>query len=319
MSKRYLVTGANGFVGANLIRTLHGWGEEVHGIVRCEVGWRLRDLQSHKGPSFHVCDLREEFVVLDLIDRIRPDVVFHCAAFGAYPFRDGKPFQNDSHVMVGTNVLGTLHILNACAESGVDTVVYTGSSSEYGLSDVAMNEFQPMKPQELYGVTKACGTMLCQLYSRVHGLRTVILRLFSVYGPWEEPSRLVPTLMRAAMEKVPARLFQKEAVRDFVYVEDVLGACMKAAEGRGDPGAVYNVGSGQESSVGSVARLVSRVAGGKEPIWVGAYRVEPRHWMADTTQARSGLGWTATTSLQEGLTKTYEWWRAVGASVCGEV
>ena len=186
--KRALVTGAAGFVGANLARRLLHEGHEVHLLVRpAAPTWRLDDLRSHF--QFHEAVLEDAGAVAAIVRRVRPEWVFHLAAHGAYSS------QNDWLRMVQTNIVGAMALVEACLQTGFEAFVNTGSSSEYGFKDHAPAEGEWLEPNSHYAVTKASATLFCRHTAQRHGVQMPTLRLYSAYGPWEDPARLIPTLL----------------------------------------------------------------------------------------------------------------------------
>src|SRR3989304_4564775 len=192
---RALVTGAAGFVGAVLARRLAKDGHEVHALVRPSSDlWRLEGAEARTPPL----DLAEEPAVGDVVGRVRPEWIFHLAAHGAYPS------QSDFRAMVRTNVLGTIHLVESCLRIGFDALVNTGSSSEYGFTDHAPSEDEEPRPSTDYAVTKLTATLYCRAAAARSGHSIPTLRLYSVYGPHEEPSRFVPQLAVRGLEgKLP--------------------------------------------------------------------------------------------------------------------
>jgi nucleoside-diphosphate-sugar epimerase len=194
-ARRVLVTGGTGFVGANLVRRLLRDGHRVHLLVRREhAAWRLDgvrdDVELHEGS------LDDLPAVWALVGRVRPEWVFHLAASGAYSW------QQDLEAMVATNVVGTMNLLNTCLTIGFEAFVNTGTSSEYGYKDHAPHEREWLEPNSHYAVTKASATMFCRLTAQRENLHVPTLRLYSVFGPWEEPHRLVPTLVVRGLEAI---------------------------------------------------------------------------------------------------------------------
>ena len=190
--KRVLITGGTGFVGANLAGRLCREGHEVHLLVRSgHSPWRIKDIQSE--VRLHSVDLIDRERLLAAVRTIRPEWVFHLAAHGAYPS------QNDVLSMIQTNITGTANLVEACLHTGFDTFVNAGSSSEYGFKDHAPSEEESLEPNSHYAVTKAAASNFCSYTARSKKVRIPTLRLYSVYGPLEEPSRLVPTLLVHAL------------------------------------------------------------------------------------------------------------------------
>jgi dolichol-phosphate mannosyltransferase len=304
--KRVLVTGASGFVGANLARRLAGEGYPVHLLVPPgSSAWRLVGLGAD--ARLHEADLADAAAVTQLVRAVRPEWVFHLAAHGAYSW------QTDARRMVQTNVLGTINLLEACAQTGCEAVVNAGSSSEYGEKDHAPSEDEILDPNSAYAATKAAATHFCRLAARQYGLRAVTLRLYSVYGPWEEPGRLWPTLVEHALRGTLPPLADPEVARDFVEVSDVVEAFLLAA-GRADqpPAAVYNVGTGVQTTLRDLVELVRCELGVAAPPQWGTM---PRRswdttvWVADGRRIQDALGWRPRQTLAAGLARFVAWFR----------
>ncbi|TML96096.1 MAG: NAD-dependent epimerase/dehydratase family protein [Actinobacteria bacterium] len=189
---RALVTGAGGFVGANLVRTLLASGDQPEAIVRPGSDlWRLDDVRGDL-PLISV-DLGDADALAGAVLERRPEVLFHLAGCGGYPW------QQDLDAMLSVNVRATETLL-AAARAVDARVVHAGSSSEYGHRDGAASELDRLEPNSHYAVTKAAATHLCRLAAATYRQVAVTLRLYSIYGPWEDPRRLMPTLVRTASD-----------------------------------------------------------------------------------------------------------------------
>ena len=183
--RRVLLTGGAGFVGASLARRLVEEGDDVHLLLRPGGGTeRLAAVRDR--VTLHAATLGEAGPVRRLVREIRPEVVFHLAVYGGYPH------QVDVDRMIEANVSGTVHLLDACAEAGVGAVVSAGSSSEYGYQDHPPAESERLEPNSAYAATKAFGSHYSRLVAARSSLRTATLRLYSVFGPLEEPTRSSP-------------------------------------------------------------------------------------------------------------------------------
>jgi len=298
-----LVTGASGFVGANLARRLLEEGDRVHLLLRADAAtWRVDDVRAD--AERHAVDLLDGPAVARLVARLRPDRIFHLAAHGAYSW------QRDHHAIVSTNVLGLVNLLEAAVASGVEAVVSAGSSSEYGLKDHPALEDELPEPNSHYAVSKAAATLLCGFYARERGLRTVTLRLYSVYGPLEEPRRLVPAIVVHALRGALPPLADPSTARDYVYVEDAVEAFLAAAGPAGAPGAVYNVGTGRQSTLAEMVAAARRALGvTAEPVWgsMPGRDWDTGVWVADPGRAARELGWRARVELEDGLLRTSRW------------
>ncbi len=304
--KRVLLTGATGFIGSNVARRLLTDGHEVFLILRPDCpSWRIRDVAAD--VRIQEVDLQDQAGVTDAVRRARPDWVFNLAAHGAYSW------QTDLRAMLMTNLLGTIHLLEAALATGFEAFVQTGSSSEYGAKDHSPSETDWLEPNSQYAVTKASATLFCRYTGHARDLPIRTLRLYSVYGPWEEPSRLMPTLVMRGLRGELPDLVSPETARDYIYVDDVVNACMVAAATTNqEPGAVYNVGTGLQTSLQEVIELVrAELSIDAEPIWGS---MPPRTWdtdvwVADSSRIRGELGWQPSRTLSEGFRLLVSWIR----------
>lgn len=307
MPKRVLITGASGFVGANVARRALRDGHEVHLLLRPgHQPWRLAEIISH--IHFHEAELADREAVRSAVSSIRPDWIFHLAAYGAYSY------QIDSETMVATNILGSMHLLDACAELEFDAFVNCGSSSEYGIKNSPTAEDNVLEPNSVYAVTKAAATHYCQFISRARNLNCITARLYSIYGPWEEPTRLIPTLIEHCLRGVLPPLVRPETARDFVYVDDAVNALFVMASARTVPrGSVYNVSSGVQTTLRDVVELARDLMNvAAEPVWATMPQRswDTSVWVGLPEKLGQATGWRAQTSLAEGLRSTVEFMRA---------
>ena len=221
-ARRTLLTGAAGFVGAGLAHRLLAEGHSVHVLLRPGSDtWRLQDIQTE--VSVHEADLGDEDAVRGAVEAAAPDWIFHLAAHGAYSW------ETDSRRILHSNALGTLNLAESCLRRGFEAFVHAGSSSEYGLKDHAPSEQEAPEPNSIYAVTKVTATLLCRHLAAQNGQHICSLRLYSVYGPWEDPRRLMPTLVAHGMRGELPPLVAPDTARDFVHLEDVCDAFLLAA------------------------------------------------------------------------------------------
>ena len=303
---RALVTGAAGFIGANLVRHLVVAGHEVIALSRSHTtAWRLDEIATE--VQVLEFDLRDTAAIEQVVAKIRPQWVFHLAAHGAYSW------QTDIETMIGVNIGATAAMLSAARAIDVQAFVNAGSSSEYGLKTHAPPEDEWLEPSSYYAVTKVAGSHLTAL-AAAEGLPAVTLRLYSIYGPWEEPGRLVPALVREALHARLPPLVGPETARDFVYVDDCCDAFVRAAKrgAPGGPGAVLNIGSGAQTRLDEfveVARNALSVTAHPEWGTMGPRHWDTNVWVSEPRAALEHLGWQASTSLGDGLSRTAAWLR----------
>jgi UDP-glucose 4-epimerase len=303
IEKRALVTGAGGFVGANLARRLVTEGHEVHALVRPgTTTWRL-DESLH--ARVHEVDLRNADGVTQLVRTIRPEWVFHCASYGAYSW------QRDAERMRDTNLTGTTNLLAACRRSGVEIFVNTGTSSEYGYKNHAPSETETAEPNSPYAQSKLWATEQCAQHARLYGGIVTTLRLYSVYGPDEEPNRLIPMLLISAVNGVLPSLTRPRTARDFVYIDDVCDAYLEIARQRPpEPGGIFNVGTGVQTTLAEAVSLVRSMFNVRtEPQWgsMPSRTWDTDVWCSDITKIRAQLGWSPRFTLADGLASFNTW------------
>lgn len=302
---KILVTGATGFVGACLARRLVRDGHDVHLFTRQQSNcWRIVELLPH--VTEHTVDLRDADAVEGLVGRIKPEVIFHLATYG------GFASQRNTKTIMDVNLGGTVNLLKSCEKTGFARFINTGSSSEYGHKGVPMREELLPEPVGDYAVSKLAATLFCRSEAVGKNLPVITLRLFSPYGPWDDPQRFIPYVLSNFLRGEVPRLANPAAVRDYVFVDDVVDAYLLAAESTLPPGEIYNLGSGRQHSLYYVVNIIREfVVTGREPVW-GAremQRLEPAAWVADIGKIRETLGWTPAVPLQEGLARTTDWFR----------
>ena len=303
---RALVTGAAGFVGANLTRRLLIEGHEVHLAIRPgSRKWRIEGLL--EDAPLHEVDLGDTEGVARMVRGVRADWIFNLAAHGAYSW------QANVGEILRVNVVGTTNLLDAATRSGFAAFVQAGTSSEYGVKDHAPTEDEPVEPSSAYAVAKASATMLCQLFARTAGQRVAILRLYSVFGPWEEPGRLLPALIMRGLAGGLPPLVSREAAHDFVYVDDAVDAFLLAAGSAPvEPGAIFNVGSGVQTTLEDAVAVTRRVlAVEAEPQWgtMAARSWDTQVWVADAGRISRELGWAPRHGFEQGFELQAEWFR----------
>ncbi|MDZ4763650.1 MAG: NAD-dependent epimerase/dehydratase family protein [Chloroflexota bacterium] len=307
---RTLITGATGFVGANLARRLLADGHAVTALVRPDYqAWRIRDLVQNGGLHVNVIDLADADAVSALIGRLQPEWAFHLAVHGAYSS------QTDVQQMVKTNITSTINLLDACLDAGCAAFINTGSSSEYGAKDHAPDEREWIDPNSSYALTKAAATHYARLRALQTGARIVTLRLYSVYGAYEEPTRLLPTLIVRGLRGELPPLVNPNIARDYVYIDDVNDAYIAAAE-RGESGGVYNVGTGVQTTLREAVNVARRVLNiDVEPQWgtMPDRAWDTSVWVANPARITAALGWQPRYAFADGFAAFAAWLRDVGA------
>lgn len=301
------MTGATGFVGANLVRRLVAENYHVTIVTRpLSDLWRLEGIIH--AIEREATDLADGAAVRARMHKARPAIIFHLATAGVYGGRHVPEAQ-----MVEANLLTTMNLLQACTDLDYRCFVNTGSSSEYGPKTHPMVETDPTEPRDIYGVTKCAATHYASAIGQKESRPIVTLRLFSPFGPYDDPRRLIPTAIACALAGRDIRLTSPGVGRDYIFVDDVVDAYVKCIErARSIPGEVINVGSGQQKTLKeTVEAILALVETSSRPRW-GEGPVSSQDnpfWQADITKARRCLDWVPRVDFREGLRRTVEWLR----------
>jgi nucleoside-diphosphate-sugar epimerase len=278
---RALVTGAGGFVGRHLTDRLRRGGWDVVGLTRAEV------------------DLTDPVAAARAVRAADPDVVFTLAAGRA----KATPAERAATIAVNTSPWLVDALPDRCR-----TVVRLGSSTEYAASPRPLAEDAALEPRGFFGATKAAGSLLLQATAAERGVRAAVLRAFQVYGPGDHPTRLVPTVLAAARSGTAVPLPVRLSRRDWVWVGDVVDACVRAAlDDALPPGVVLNIGTGVQTSTEELVACAARVVGHPIATVPGAHPGrdwDTADWVSDPSAARRLLGWAPTVDLAEGLART---------------
>ena len=305
--KKVLITGGAGFIASNFVRKFLKLGYKVYVIEKKESNfWRLEDIKNK--IKINYINLKDFSRLESFIIKTKPQIILHFAAYGTYPRR-----QQDVKMMIDTNLLGTINLVNALRKIRFECFINTGSSSEYGIKNKPMRETDLLEPNNLYGVTKAATTMYCQYVAKQYDLPIVSSRLFAVYGYFENRERLVPTIISPCLRNEKLKLSSPKSVRDFVFIEDVINAYLKMIENvQKVKGEIFNIGTGKQTSIIQVVDLIKGITKSKikpEYNQVKLAQVEPKNWVADISKIKRLLDWQPRYNLKQGFKKDIEWFK----------
>jgi dolichol-phosphate mannosyltransferase len=252
-------------------------------------------------------DVCNEADIRAFVRDVQPSAIYNCAAYGAYSV------QADPRRIYEVNVLAVRYLLDAVREvPDFRAFVQAGSSSEYGYNCQAPREDAATEPDSDYAISKVAASAMVRLYAKKYNVPGFVLRLYSVYGPFEDFSRLLPRLLWTAREGRLPPLVNPSISRDFVYVADVVAAFESVLERAPSltPGDIFNIGTGVRSSLGELVEVVRELFKVQvKPEWGSMPERSWDHsaWYANPSKASESLGWKATTSLAQGLTATSQW------------
>ena len=301
-----LVTGGAGFIGSNLADALIAEGHEVRILDDLSTGF-AENLPA--ASTFFEGDLCDAELVAEAVEGV--EVVFHQGARGSVPKSIETPLLTDR-----SNVLGTLTVLDAAHRAGVRRVVAASSSSVYGgVAPRPTVETSPLSPKSPYAASKVAAELYLRVYWELHGLETVALRYFNVYGPRQDPNgpyaAVIPRFIAALRAgEAPQVNGDGGQSRDFAFVADVVAANLAAATAPASAcaGKAYNVAGGSERSLLDLLAILSELLGvAVDPIHTESRAGDVRHSFADTTAARTDLGWAPSVDIREGLRQTAAW------------
>jgi UDP-glucose 4-epimerase len=300
-----LVTGGCGFIGANLVR-----------FLRERTAWRVRVIDNMQtGDPDHVSHELADVVEGNVTDpqALEPalegiDAVIHLASTtGVVPSVEDPAWDFEG------NPLPTFRLLDACRRRGIDRVVFASSGATLGEAPPPVNEEVLPRPLSPYGAGKLAGEAYCQAFAASHGMQTAALRFSNVYGPFSlrKKGNAIPNFIRRSLSNEPMLIYgDGMQTRDFIYVEDLCDCIHRAATADGIAGEVFQVAIGAETAILDLAELVKKVTGAESEI-----RFEPKRageiyksW-ADISKARQVLGFDPQIDLEEGITRTVDWYR----------
>ncbi len=305
---RVLVTGGGGFIGSTLVDQLIAHGHEVHAVDDLSTGSlsNLDDARREASIHFHRFDIASEGFG-DLVPRVKPEILLHLAAQASVPKSVADPLL-DAH----TNVMGLLRVLDACVASEVRKIVYTSSGGTiYGTQrKLPIKETAVGRPLSPYGITKKAGEDYIRFYQAEYGLDFTSLALANVYGPRQDPhgeGSVVSVFSQRLLEGKPPRIHGTgEQTRDFVFVDDVANAFVRAMDA--GSGETINVGTGAETSINDLFRTMASSAGWNgDPEYGPARAGDVLRSCLDPEKAKELLGWQAWTPLEEGVARTMAW------------
>ena len=298
-----LITGASGFVASNLVRYFVSKNIKINILLKKNTNlWRLKDI-IHKTNFFYL-NLGNKNIVEKIIKKIKPKTIFHFAAHGAY--------SNQTNLQeIKSSILdGTLNLINECKKYGFKSFINTGSSSEYGFKNHKMKEENLLVPNSYYSVFKSSATLLCQYESIKNNLSITTVRPFHVYGPYEDPTRLIPSLMHQLLNNKKSKLVSANISRDLIHIQDVIDFYLMVSIKKRMVGNIFNLGYGKKITIKMIydhlkkitkANVKNKWNSMKDKSW------DQTVWYSDMTKVKKRFNWSPKINFKKGLSKTLIW------------
>lgn len=305
--QKVLITGGGGFIGANFAHRFSNLKYSVHLIEKRGTNlWRLKEIKDK--VKVHYLDLRNGERTKYFIARLKPQIILHFAAYGAYQSRE-----QDIRKTIDTNLLGIINLVRAASRIKFICLINAGTNSEYGEKQKPMKETDLLEANNLYGITKAAGTLYCQYIAKKEDLPIITVRPFAVYGYFEDKERFIPTVIKSCLRNQPLKLSSPHSVRDFIFIEDIMEAYLKIVKKASTlKGEIFNLGTGRQNTIAEVVRLAKKITHSATKPQYGQVKpaqYEPQKWLANITKSKKLLNWQPKYNLEEGLRKNVEWFR----------
>ena len=305
------VTGAGGFIASHLIERLLNEGAKVRAFIRYtsrgdegnvryipETLWK--DLEIISG------NLLDSSAVDNFVKGV--DILFHLGSLIAIPYSYVHPRE-----VIETNVIGTLNVIEASRNHGIENIIHTSTSEVYGTAQYTpIDEHHPLQGQSPYSASKIGADKVAESYYSSFGIPVKVVRPFNTFGPRQSARAVIPTIITQVLGGDEVLLGDITPTRDFTYVDDTVEGFLKIAESDEAIGKVVNIGSGKEISIGDLAIKIGDIIGNEIKISSDDMRLRPtksevRRLLADISLAKSLLGWKPKISLTEGLKLTIDW------------
>lgn len=299
-----LIIGASGFIGANIFKRIFMQRNDVFGTALSGNSWRI---DKNENANIYHFNKMEPSEFKTLLDKLKPKTIFDCSSFGGYYF------ENNVDLIHKTNFFSLIEIFNILENYDFSVYVHSGSSSEYGLNSNKPSEISECIPNSHYSISKLSASNLIKYYGFVKKLPLINLRLYSVYGPYEEPTRLIPVLCKSIKNKNLPLFADKNISRDFIFIDDVIEIFIDISININPKlyGQSFNVGTGREISLEEVASVskklfliksIPKFNSSRNRSW------DTKKWSSNTNKAKKALNWQAKINFEEGLKITYAWW-----------
>lgn len=305
-NKRVLITGGNGFIGSHMVSRLVKSGCEVYAIIReTSDTWRLSEVLD----SINIVrlDIRNSDMLLQSMKNIKPDLVFHMAAYGV----DSR--NKDYVTAAEINIVGTLNVVKAAAKVGCEKLLNAGTSMQYGNKKGAIKEEVFYSPTNIYGSTKGAATIIAHQLARENELKISTIIPFGVFGEKEGSHKFFPHVILSALCENEIQLSPCEQYRDYCYIENIIDGFILAAASSETRDEIFNIGSGKVYQLKHYVRLILEMLEIDKIVNYGAVEYRKNDlWspQPDLENINKKLGWQPKVGLEEGIERTIRWFKA---------
>lgn len=297
-NKRILITWWNGFVWANLVRRLVNlWYQNISLILReWSNFWRINDILDNVSVKYW--SLTDKEFLEKIVKEIKPEIIYHLAAAWAYIWRDWKWVSD----LFTTNVLWTINLLNVCKDIWFEYFVNTWSSSEYWIKNHPIKEDDLLEPSNEYWISKASATMYCSFIWKKFSLPIYTFRIFSAFWPYEDKSRLIPSLMLKYINNEAPELSTPNSVRDFIFIDDIVNYYLNIDLIDGEFWWIFNLWTWHQHSIWEIVEMVRKISKSD---------INPKYWVISIKQDEPNIREADITKTSNSFkiktTDTYEW------------
>lgn len=301
---KILITGGAGFVGSNFTRALVLDGIRPILIIRRSTDlWRINDILS-----------KVDVIVSDISDRKKLEEETSNIKKLEYIYHLASNLNQDGRLadstIINDNIIGTYNLLNLAYKYG-SKFIYTGSCFEYKENEIPYTEDSPLEAKNIYSASKISSTFLTQAFSKQYKVDSVVLRLFTPYGYFENIKRIIPYIIINLFNDKKITLNEKKNSRDFIFIEDLVALLKMILNMKMLNGEIYNVGTEEQHSTEDIVSIVQDILKKKVTVdWLGNKSIyEYENWKSNCEKIREHLGWQAKTDFKTGVLKTCEWMR----------
>lgn len=306
-----LIFGAGGFIGTNLLKTILRYRSDVTGVSQdAKNNWRFRAADIPAGNTAS-CDINDYTQLSSVVEQRAPKTIFNLSAYGALSK------QKEYKKIYITNFNSSVDLVEILRKKGFSAYIQAGSSSEYGLNCAGPSPGDELIPDSHYAVSKAALWYAIKYYCLVEKLPVAHVRIYSAYGPWEEPDRLIPVLIADGRRNKFPPLVEPGISRDFIYIRDVCTALIETAYLLSEKKILplpLNIGTGKKTTIKELCSLVKQITGINEKPQFGTMRNrawDQKDWYANIESTRSAIKWIPETHLSDGLKVVLHWQQEV--------